>query len=108
MRCACRATSRTPRATATRSAFHTVGGVGCADGFGFGGAALAEVDREHGHRADGEELRLPVLECAVPEVAGGDVLQPADGGFLVVELLGVVVGGEDVAAERDRVVVVLG
>ena len=64
--------------------------VRCADGLGLRRAALAEVDREHGHRADGEELGLPVLERAVPEVGRGDVLQPADGALLVVELLGVV------------------
>jgi CheY-like chemotaxis protein len=37
-------------------------------------AALAQVDRERGHRADGEELRLPVLQAAIPEVRVEQVL----------------------------------
>ena len=39
-----------------------------ADRLRLGRAALPEVDREDGHRPDGEELRLPVLERPLPEV----------------------------------------
>src|SRR4051812_21732508 len=68
-----------------------------ADRLGLGRAALAQVDREDRHRADGEELGLPVLQRAVPEVARGHVAQPAHRGELVIELLGVV---GDVAVDR--------
>ena len=41
-------------------------------------ATLAKVDRKDRHRADREELRLPVLQAAIPEVGVGPVLAPAD------------------------------
>ena len=47
-----------------------------ADGLGFGGASLAEVDREDSHRPHGEELGLPVLECLLPEVRYAHVADP--------------------------------
>src|SRR3954451_22612556 len=68
-----------------------------ADGLGLRRAALAQVDREDRHRADGEELRLPVLQRAVPEVARGHVAEPAHPRQLMVELLGVV---GDTAGDR--------
>ena len=43
-------------------------GVRRPDGLGLRGPALAQEDREGGERADGQELRLPVLQRAVPEV----------------------------------------
>ena len=55
------------------------------------GAALAKVDRQDDHRSDGQELRLPVLQRAVPEVRRGDIGRPRDRRCLVVELVGVVV-----------------
>src|SRR3954471_16154925 len=36
----------------------------------FGRSALAEVDGQHRHAADGEEFRLPILQAPVPEVRG--------------------------------------
>jgi hypothetical protein len=53
---------------AYRSAFGPRGRVRCADRLGLRRAALAQVDREDHHRADRQELRLPVLQGAVPEV----------------------------------------
>ena len=41
-------------------------------------ASLAEVDRDDRHRSDGQELGLPVLERAVPEVGVRDVATPAE------------------------------
>ena len=41
-------------------------------------AALAQVDREDRHRADREELRLPVLQRAIPEVRIDEVVEVAD------------------------------
>ena len=40
-------------------------------------AALAQVDAQHDHRADGEELGLPVLQGALPELGRADVLHPS-------------------------------
>ena len=51
---------------------------------------LPEVDREDGHRPDGEKLGLPVLEGLLPEVGEPHVRGPADrlevvGGAVLVE-----------------------
>ena len=57
--------------------------MGCSDRLGLGRAPLAEVDREHDHRADGEELGLPVLERLLPEVGVDEVVAPGDRGEVV-------------------------
>ena len=44
--------------------------MGRAYGLGLGRAALAQIDREDHHRPDRQELRLPVLQRAIPEVRG--------------------------------------
>lgn len=58
-------------------------GMGRAYWLGFGGASLAQVHREDGHRCDGQEFGLPVLQGAIPEVGGAEVLRPRDGGLQV-------------------------
>src|SRR3954471_19264314 len=73
------------------SAFEARGPVGGSDGLGFGRPALAQVDRQRPERADREELRLPVLQGAVPEVRRAHVLPQRQRRLLVVELLRVVV-----------------
>src|SRR5215217_4281852 len=65
-------------------------GVRRADGLGLGRPALSQVDAQDGHRADGEELRLPVLQGRLPEVRAADVLQPAQRLLLVLDLIRVV------------------
>src|SRR4051812_26574906 len=81
---------RARTASKLSSAFDAGGVVRGSYGLGLGGAALAEVDREDGHRADGEELRLPFLQRPVPEVRAAHVLDEAERRLLVVELPGVV------------------
>ena len=48
------------------------------DGLGFGRSALTKVDRENHHRADGEELGLPVLEGLLPEIGVEEIAAPGD------------------------------
>src|SRR3954449_13504032 len=52
------------RALPVASALDAGGVVRRAGRLGLGRAALAQVDREDGHRADGQELGLPVLQRA--------------------------------------------
>src|SRR5215204_3940614 len=83
-----------------------------ADGLRLRRSALAEIDREDGHRPDGEELRLPVLEASLPEVRRGHIRPPRGLGFPVGCLLVVVgsqarerlaePGGEEDRAHHDR------
>jgi len=47
-----------------RATLDACGAVWRADGFGLRRHALAQVDRQDGHRSDGEELGLPVLQRA--------------------------------------------
>ena len=60
---------------------------GASDRLRFAGPALAQVDRERDHRADGQELGLPVLQRAVPELRRNDVGQPGLGGHAVLGVL---------------------
>jgi hypothetical protein len=48
---------------------------------------VAKVDRERRHRRDREELGLPVLQRAVPEVRCAKVVDPRDGRLAVRALL---------------------
>ena len=61
--------------------------VRCADRLRLGRAALAQVDREDDHRPDGQELRLPVLQCLLPEVGLDEIGAPRDRGLVVLTLL---------------------
>src|SRR5215208_1366476 len=67
-------------------------GVRRSDGLGFRRAALAKEDGERGERADGKELRLPVLERVLPEVRAADVCEPRDGRLVMGLLLRVELG----------------
>src|SRR3954447_23512644 len=81
-------TSRPPASTnasapaihgsSTRTASALAGrlAVRCSYGLRFRGSALAQVDREDAHRRNREELRLPVLKRALPEVGAGEVPGP--------------------------------
>src|SRR5918996_1382216 len=50
-------------------------------------SALAKVDREDDHRADGEKLGLPVLERPLPEVGVDEIATPGDRRLVVLALL---------------------
>src|SRR4029450_3441205 len=65
-----RARDGKPRLRASGSALPGAA-VGCGDGLGLGGAALAQEDAQHGQRPDGEELALPVLQRLEPERRAG-------------------------------------
>src|ERR1044072_61545 len=68
-----------------------------ADGLARGRPALAQVDGEDPHRADREQLRLPVLQRPLPEVRARQVLAPGD---RALPMLGLLLVEDD--ADRDR------
>jgi hypothetical protein len=59
-----------------RSAFDTGRRVRGADRLGLRRSTLPQIDRQDRHRRDGQQLRLPVLQGAVPEVRLEQVLRP--------------------------------
>src|SRR5829696_51106 len=81
--------SRTVR-TGRTLAFHSCGVMRRAHGLGLRRPALAQVDGEDRHRADGEELGLPVLQRGLPEIGRAEVAQPRERRLLVLEPLRVV------------------
>jgi hypothetical protein len=88
----CEVRRRPDQARINRSAFDSGGVMSRADGFRFGRAALAQIYGEDGHRADGQELGLPVLKRPLPKVWARQVLGPGDCALLVVKPLAVVGG----------------
>jgi hypothetical protein len=54
-----------------------------ADRLRFRRSALTKIDGEDGHRPDGEELGLPVLQGVLPEIGTRDVAGPGHGGLVV-------------------------
>jgi two-component system, NarL family, sensor histidine kinase FusK len=78
----------------TRAAVEMLAGgsgllVWCADRFALRRSSLPQVDAERGHRADGQEFGLPVLERPVPEFGFVQIGRPGDGRLTVGALVSV-------------------